>query len=77
MGFQRFEANDILNFEDGLNGGLDLLEDNGITGTGNEPNLTIILRQNGKLQGDIKLVDAVVYIGATPQEIANDLNQLQ
>lgn len=77
MAMQRFEANNVESFEDALNGALTVLEDNGMSGTGDEPNVAIVLRQNGTQNNGINLVDAIIYIDATPQQIAQDLNAIQ
>lgn len=71
--FQRFVANNCDTFEDALNGALNLLEDQGLAGVQGEPDVTIVIKQTGAVatSGD-KLVDAIVYIGATKEEIAND-----
>lgn len=72
--FQRFEANDISSFEDALQGALNELEGQGLAGISGEPDVAIVLRQTGRLTPDgDKLLDAIVYIGATKEEISNDL----
>ena len=71
--YQRLEANNIASFEDGLNGALDSLEQQGLAGIIGEPDVTIILKHNGTAIGSDKLVDAIIYIGATDEEIITDL----
>lgn len=70
--FQRFEANNCASFEDALQGALNLLEDQGLAGVQGEPDVTIVLKQGAINTAGDKLVDTVVYLGATKEEIAND-----
>lgn len=71
--YQKFEANDVASFEDALSGALDAVEQQGIQGIAGEPNVIVILKHNGALAGNDKLVDAIVYIGATDAEVIADL----
>lgn len=71
--FQRFEANNCDSFEDALAGALQLLEGQGLAGVEGEPDVTIVFKQGAVSSVGDKLVDTVVYLGATKEEITNDI----
>jgi ABC-type hemin transport system substrate-binding protein len=59
-----------------LEDAIDVLEKNKINGLVGEPDVIIVMRHNGNHTGGDKLIDAVIYIGALPSEVAADLNLL-
>lgn len=70
--YQRLIANDYQTFDDAIEAAVYALEQQGIQGVAGEPDITIILQHNGKLLGNDKLIDAIIYIGATKEQISND-----
>lgn len=78
MPFERFETETpVSDLETTLNGILEELEKQGMTGANGDPEICIILRNN--IQGDdgFRMTTAITYIGATPQEVADDLKTRQ
>lgn len=73
---QSFETNNIASFGDALQSALDAVESQNLNGSVGEPDVYIILKHNGNANGDDKLVDAKVFIGAMPQEVANYINPM-
>lgn len=76
-GYKKFDANDLPAFDVAVNGCIDVLDENGIQGIRGEPDVFIILRHNGSLVGQDKLVDATVFVGASIPEIIKELTQQQ
>lgn len=74
--FQRFEANDIGSFEQALEDSLGVIDGQGLGAVIGEPEIIIVLRTTGRAIGNDKLIDATIYIGALPSEVAADLNTL-
>lgn len=74
-GFERLEAANIDSFESALNSALDLLEQRGMNGANTEPEVTIVIRNTLPGADGTRLVNSIVYIGATSQDIATDLNK--
>lgn len=79
MAFKRFEANNLISFQEALDQGLTELENQGFNGAEGEPNVSIVIRQSEMIDQNTgnKLVDAIIYIDAQLPEIANDLNTRQ
>jgi hypothetical protein len=75
--YKRFEADGIPAFDLALNGALDTVEQQGIQGTNEDPETIIVLRDGQKGPDGDRLVQAIVYIGATIQQVAEDLNTRQ
>jgi len=73
--FKKFEAENIPDFENALNDSLNVLEENGMEGANKEPEVTIVLRNTVQGTDGYRIVNATVYIGATTQDIAADLNK--
>ena len=73
--FERFETEvPVETLEDAFNGALNGIEEKGLTNDNNEPVITIVLTNNMLGTDGQRKTNCVVYIGATMQEIANDLN---
>lgn len=73
--FNRIEAENLPSFEDALNASLTELGNQGLNGVEGEPKVVIVLMQSSALDADgVKLVNTIVYTGATNEDIANDLN---
>lgn len=76
--FERFETEQpVDSLEDAFNGALEGLEAKGLNNDNSEPCVTIVLTNN-ILGGDgQRKTNCIVYLGATPQEVAEDLNSRQ
>lgn len=73
--FERFETEvPVDTLEDAFNGALDGLEEKGLNNANEEPVVTIVLTNNTKGTDGQRKTSCIVYLGATTQEIANDLN---
>ena len=78
--FQKFEMNfdeQTLSIGDAFDGACELLEEKGLRNANEEPPVTVIL--NNFQQGDngMRVPGCIVYIGATPEEVTNDLFLMQ
>lgn len=71
--FQRFEAENIDGFDDGLSGALDALEQAGLNNSNDEPETVIVLRNNVKGPEGERRIQAIAYNGATIDQITEDL----
>lgn len=75
--FQRIEAEDQSSFLSAIDAGLDQLEKLGLSGLEGEPKVSIVIQQNNNVTPDedvnTKNVNIIVYVGATNEDIANDL----
>jgi hypothetical protein len=73
--FKRFETEEpVETIEDAFNGALGGIEGEGLNNVNEEPCTTIVMTNN-VLGGDgQRKTNCIVYIGATMQEIAEDLN---
>lgn len=75
MGFERFEIADPQeSMEDMFDAILEEVDRKGMYGANTEPELCIVMRGNVKGDDGLRLSTAIIYIGATPQEVATDLN---
>ena len=73
--FERFETEmPVETLEDAFDGALQGIEEKGLTNDNNEPAVTIVLTNNVLGTDGQRKTNGIVYIGATMQEIANDLN---
>lgn len=75
--FQRIEAEDQASFMDAFDAGLGELEKLGLNGLEGEPKVSIVLQQSTTIlkvtSNGTKAVNIIVYVGATNEDIANDL----
>ena len=76
--FEKFELEEPAdNMEDVFEAALGGLEEKGLSGSNEEPSVTIVLSNH--LQGDNgnRLTTAIIYVGATPEQVTNDLFLMQ
>lgn len=74
MSFERFEINEPQpSLGDMFDSILEMIDEKGISGANTEPEVCVILRTNIKADDGLRSGTAIIYIGATPQEIAEDL----
>lgn len=67
--FEKLEADNQSDFASAVESAESAIEAQGLQCVDGEPDIVIILRHNGKLSGNDKLVHAAVLIGATPEQI--------
>lgn len=73
----RLEATGFLTFDEAIDGAIQALADKNIQGVRGEPDIFIIVRHNGDINGaGDKLIDVIAHIGAPKQDILNDVNQM-
>jgi len=78
MPFERFEVDTPQeSMADLFDSILDELGNRGTTGANTEPEICIVLRSNIQGEDGLRLSTAIIYLGATPQEVATDLNTRQ
>ena len=75
VGFDKFDAENIPDFETALNDAISVLEEKGMEGKNQEPEVTIVLRNTVQARDGFRAINATVYIGATTQDVAQDLNK--
>lgn len=75
--FQRFEDEGMASFEDAFDGAINAVEQTGVQGNNSDPETIIVLRDGQRGPDGDRLVQAIVYIGATIQQVAEDLNTRQ
>lgn len=71
---ERLESYNVDNLEDAFFGALEELEKRGMEGSNNEPEVTMVIRNTKPGLDGTRKVDCIVYLGASLQEISNDLN---
>lgn len=71
--FLRFEKEDVPHLDSAIEECIDLLTEQGIEGVAGEPEVTIVLKNNC-IVGDDRRFNMIVFIGASTQEVAEDLN---
>jgi len=78
MPFERFETDTAASDpETALDAIFDELESRGMKGSNDEPEVCIVMRNNLPGEDGIRNTTAIVYVGATLQEIADDLKTRQ
>lgn len=73
--FNVFESDNISDFETALNDALCVLEEKGMNGENDEPEVTLVLRNTIPGADGYRKIQAIVYIGATTQDISQHLNK--
>ena len=72
--FERFELEEpIENMTDVFDTALGGIEEKGLDNNNEEPPVTIILSNDIQGPNGKRLTHCIVYIGATPEEVTNDL----
>jgi len=71
--FGRFEKEGVPDLETAIEECTNLLLDQGLSGTSDEPEVTIVLKNNIIDRNDRKF-NMIVYIGDSTKEVTDDLN---
>lgn len=74
--FKRFQSENMT-MADALDNAVQLLEDEGLGGTPDEPVVTIIMRNSVEDGDGPRSISTVIYIGGTTEEITNDLKKIK
>lgn len=72
--FKRFEQQDVEGFNTALDAALDTLEQEGLSNNNTEPETVMVMRNSKKGPDGERLVEVIVYNGATIEDITKDLN---
>lgn len=71
---ERIDASGFDGFDTAIGAMLEQLEQRGLQGIDGEPNVVIVLRHNGTVDGNgDKLIDVIAHIGSTKEQILQDM----
>lgn len=71
---ERIDASGFAGFDTAIDAILEQLEQRGLQGIDGEPNVVIVLRHNGTVDGNgDKLIDIIAHIGSTKEQILQDM----